>query len=408
MGTSIAPKPNAKTFEEEDTYILFALRAEQLKDYKSASKFFKILYKKSNKKEYFHKEMQTSLILGENENVILKIDKFLEKNSNDYLSMRMKIIALIQLEKLELAKENAINLVLLSQESEDYILVSDIYIKQKRFNTAVKYLEAAYTKNYSEKILDKIAIILYLNLQRKKDAIAQLETHLMIHGNSKRICNRLLGFYSNDNNIDGLLSTYLRLYKIDKEPEIAKRIIQIYGFKQEHIQLMNFLEESKSDDKILLDIYTSLKNYKKASKLAESLYLKTGEVYYLGQSAIFQYESSDDKNNNILLLEVIDKLKRVVELDKSPLYLNYLGYLMIDHDINIDEGIDYVHKALATDPNSVFYLDSLAWGYYKQDKCEEANILMKKIRKLEDGDEPEVIDHEKKIDECLKIKKGKK
>jgi len=45
-------KPNEKAFEEEDAYILFALRAQELKEFSSASSIFNTLYEKSNKKEY--------------------------------------------------------------------------------------------------------------------------------------------------------------------------------------------------------------------------------------------------------------------------------------------------------------------------------------------------------------------
>ena len=50
---SYSVKPNVKVFEQEDSYILFALRAEQLRDYKSASELFNSLYEKADKKSIF-------------------------------------------------------------------------------------------------------------------------------------------------------------------------------------------------------------------------------------------------------------------------------------------------------------------------------------------------------------------
>ena len=43
-------KPNQKAFEEEDAYILFALRAEQINENRAASSIFNTLYEKSQKK----------------------------------------------------------------------------------------------------------------------------------------------------------------------------------------------------------------------------------------------------------------------------------------------------------------------------------------------------------------------
>lgn len=409
MGVGVTPAKNTgkKVFEEEDTYIMFALRAEQLHEYSAAASMFTTLYEKSDIKEYLYRSLQNDLAAKHNKKVVSKVDAILDEKFNDFVLIRIKIIALIQLQELESAKENALKLVSLSNEVDDYILVSDIYIKQKKYDTAIKYLESAYTQNYSEKILDKMSIVLYINLQRKKDAIAQLETHSMVHGCSKLICSRLISFYSNENNIDGLLSTYLRLYAIDSSDEVSKRIIQIYGYQKEHIKLMNFLEESKSDNKILLELYISLKNYKKAYPLAYKLYQESGEINYLGQSAIFEYESSLDKESKEMLERVTSRLKSVVSVEEIPLYLNYLGYLLIDHTLDIKLGMEYVQKALKVDSNSAYYLDSLAWGYYKLGQCKKANTLIQKVLKLKGGDEAEVISHAKSIKKCIKNKKGK-
>mgnify|MGYP003497096864 CR=1 FL=1 len=49
-----------------------------------------------------------------------------------------------------------------------------------------------------------------------------------------------------------------------------------------------FLEESKVDDELLLQLYTQTKSYKKASALAKRLYEDSGDLIFLGQSAIFK------------------------------------------------------------------------------------------------------------------------
>ena len=294
-------KPNEKAFEEEDAYILFALRAEQVHEYKAASQIFTTLYEKSEKKEYLYRSLENDLIAKEYEEVIKIVDEITNGSFDDYILIRVKVVALIELQKLEEARILAIELVEKSNAVNDYLLVSDVYIKQQEYDTALKYLESAYIKNYNEKILDKMSIVLYVNLQRKKDAIAQLETHTRVHGCSRLICHRLIGFYSNENNVDGLLSVYLRLYSIDKSEEIANKIIQIYSYKKDYIKLMNFLESSKSDDKALFELYSFTKNYNKAYLLADDMYAKTGDINYLGQSAIYEYESANDKNDKKLL-----------------------------------------------------------------------------------------------------------
>jgi hypothetical protein len=50
----------------------------------------------------------------------------------------------------------------------------------------------------------------------------------------------------------------------------------------------------------------------------------------------------------------------------------------------------------------------LAWGYYKQGKCEQALKLMKTVRTNLGKEDPEVTAHLKAIKQCIKQKKGKK
>ena len=401
-------KPNEKAFAKEDAYILFALRAEQLYEYKAASSIFNTLYEKSYKKEYLYRSLQNDLLAKEYEEVIKIVDETSNGSFDDYILIRVKIVALLELYKLDEAKVLATQLVEKSNAVNDYLLVSDVYIKRQEYDIALKYLESAYIKDYNEKILDKMSIVLYVNLQRKKDAIAQLETHTRVHGCSRLICHRLIGFYSNENNVDGLLSVYLRLYSIDRSEEIADKIIQIYSYKKDYLKLMDFLEESKSDNKALFELYSFTKNYNKAYLLADEMYSKTGDINYLGQSAIYEYESANDKNDKKLLQSVVDKLQKVIQVDSNPLYLNYLGYVLIDHNIDVKGGMKHIEKVLLTRPNSSFYLDSLAWGYYKLGKCKKAKEIMNRVVKLEGGDDPEVKKHVRIIDKCLKNTKAKK
>ena len=403
------PKPYEKVFDQEDLYILFALEAERIHDYNSAEKLFTTLYEKSHKKEYLYRAVQNELRLKKYENVIARVDKYLQGGLKDAELMRLKVIALTKLSRLKEAKKLALEVASITQKPHDYIMVSNLYAQQKEYDLALKYLEGAYVKEYNEEILDKMAIILYVNLGRKKDAIAQLESHARIHGCSERICMRLVSFYSDENNIDGLLSVYKRMYAKFKSDAIARKIIQIYTYKREYFKLIDFLEENNIDDALLFEVYAGVKDYKKASSVALKLYEETADINYLGQSALYKYEAFGKKITKKDLQDVIEKLQKVIK--KKPdetLYLNYLGYILIDHGIDVKKGMDYVQKALKIEPNSAYYLDSLAWGYYKLGNCKRADEIIQKVVALGEGDQPEVKEHIEMIKKCLQnSKKGK-
>ncbi len=57
---------------------------------------------------------------------------------------------------------------------------------------------------------------------------------------------------------------------------------------------------------------------------------------------------------------------------ENPVILNYIGYLWLIQDKHIDKSVEMVEKAVAAMPDNPNFLDSLAWGYYKQGRFSEA------------------------------------
>ncbi|OQX57819.1 MAG: hypothetical protein B5M52_06640 [Helicobacteraceae bacterium 4484_230] len=399
------PKPNEKVFEQEDMLIMFALDAELRKHFDAAAEYFNILYEKSSRKEYRDRYYTNMLRAKRYEDVEKRIKTVLkekEDEDNDIQLRRYLVAALVGEKKLEEAKPIAIDIAAKTKESRDYVVVSDIYVRQERFDTALKYLESAYLIDYNELILDKMAVVMFVNLQRKEEAIAQLESHSRLHGCSKVICGRLVGFYSAQNDMDGLLNTYKRYYSEFHDSETAKAIIYIYSYRKDFVSLLQFLEETGENDDLLLKLYTNAKSYDKAIALADKLYKSEGDIVYLGQSAIFEFEGAKDKSDKAMLKSVISKLKKVVSEYDDALYENYLGYIMIDNGIDVKEGLIYVQRALKKEPDSPYYLDSLAWGYYKLKECKKADELMKRVVDDIGMEDEEVSKHVKAIGECLK------
>ena len=66
--------------------------------------------------------------------------------------------------------------------------------------------------------------------------------------------------------------------------------------------------------------------------------------------------------------------------------------------------MEYIEEALKLEPNSAYYLDSWAWGYYKLGSCEKAKEIMKEVKKLGGTENDEVKNHIDMIDKCIKDK----
>ena len=71
---------------------------------------------------------------------------------------------------------------------------------------------------------------------------------------------------------------------------------------------------------------------------------------------------------------------------------NYLGYMLVESDGNLDEAIDLIKRALKIDPENGAYIDSLGWAYFKKGMVVEALRELERAVELE-PDEPEIKEH---------------
>jgi tetratricopeptide (TPR) repeat protein len=65
------------------------------------------------------------------------------------------------------------------------------------------------------------------------------------------------------------------------------------------------------------------------------------------------------------------------EPDNAPA-LNYLGYMLADRGVRLEESVGYLKKALEIDPDNGSYLDSLGWAYFKGNKLDLADDNLKR------------------------------
>jgi Tfp pilus assembly protein PilF len=90
--------------------------------------------------------------------------------------------------------------------------------------------------------------------------------------------------------------------------------------------------------------------------------------------------------------EAVKYLKQAIAL--KPDYhqaLNYLGYLYVDWNTNLDEAGRLIDKALALDPGNGAYIDSHGWLLYRRGKYKEAAVdLEKAVSFVQD---PVIYDH---------------
>ena len=86
-------------------------------------------------------------------------------------------------------------------------------------------------------------------------------------------------------------------------------------------------------------------------------------------------------------------MMRAIELDPhNDVALNYLGFMLVEQGVRMDEAIAYIRRALVKEPDNGAYLDSLGWAFFKKkDYAQAEKLLEQAVAAMKD--EPEIHEH---------------
>jgi tetratricopeptide (TPR) repeat protein len=153
------------------------------------------------------------------------------------------------------------------------------------------------------------------------------------------------------------------------------------------------LMDGKNDREIYLslaDIYEKAKNFTEMGKVldaAENLSQSSEEK----QNVSFRRGAMFERMKNYSAAEA--EFRKVLAISpENDAALNYLGYMLADRNIRLEEAREMISKAVAHEPNSGAYLDSLGWVYFRLNKFPEAEDKLREALRYMSRD-PTVHDH---------------
>jgi tetratricopeptide (TPR) repeat protein len=387
-------KSSIKHIDNEDELIMRAIWYEQQGDFKKSNAIYNKLYNETHNKEYLLKESTTALYIGEKLKNISELKAYAEQEPENIKLQRVLLSSLLTEKRYEEAKKVAQELITKSNQPIDYELAANPYIYTSDYKKAIDLLSEAYKKTYNEDILIKISTLLATYMRDFPSAIERLEEHRLNRGCGEKICLELLDIYSQENDVDKVIDIYKALYNETKNEIYAEKLIDAYLFKKEYSKAIDFLKNQYDNKELLYALYIEKKDYKEALSLAQTLLKETNDPKWYAESAMALFESSKDKDNKAMLDEVVVLFdKAIAKGVENSIYLNYYGYTLIDKEIDVPKGIMIIKKSLQMEPENTYYLDSLAWGYYKLGECNEAYTIMKKVIDIEGLKEKELIEH---------------
>src|SRR2546422_8984615 len=123
----------------------------------------------------------------------------------------------------------------------------------------------------------------------------------------------------------------------------------------------------------MVGVYQRVKKYGEAQNLlntAAARFPNEEQVYFLQGSLYEKQRKYNDAEK---------AFRKALDLQKDdPAVLNYLGFMLADRGIRLQEAETMVQKAVQADPTNGAYLDSLGWAYFKQNRLDRAEESLKK------------------------------
>jgi len=270
-----------------------------------------------------------------------------------------------------------------------------------RVNDIVKKTEKANGR-YSESDKQNRSVFLVHQAQidellgRYDDEIAAWKDLKTIKpSNDGRIDRSIVDAYRTSKNLDKALAYCEQALK--ESPNAAPLhlahadMIAEKGHVDEGIKELQQLTKGTDQDLEVLstmaNIYQRAKKFDEAQNIADQIV----KQFPNESSAYFQQGAIYEKQKKYT--EAERAFRKALDIEKdNPAVLNYLGYMLADRGVKLDEAVAMIEKALTQDPNNGAYLDSLGWAYFRQNKLDLAEQYLTKALKFA-GADATVNDH---------------
>jgi len=139
----------------------------------------------------------------------------------------------------------------------------------------------------------------------------------------------------------------------------------------------------------LANIYTRLRRWQDASDAidqADQLSTKKDDKFLIAflRGTLYERQKLYDQAET--------EFRKALALDpNNSMTLNYLGYMLADHGMKLDEALGMIKKAVELDPQNYAYLDSLGWVYFK---LGQYNLAETDLRKAVERDSTDGTVHD--------------
>ena len=344
------------------------------------------------------------------ESTLIKAQKLDSKDSNFWLSLVELTIQLYSSNQDSFPAQREAALEPLLKKAADYAnndgtiyaKIADDYVLIDQVASAIPfYLRTLELNKDNADVRYKLAQS-FLKTGQRDQAIRSLEEILKANPLKFEIYEFLARLYEEAGNKERALANYEQaLLLAPNQPENYLHTAGVELELKQYDRAISILEEARRRFPIPQITYSlaialsTAKRYSDALPIFEAALqeAKSTQEELLDGSFYFNYGATSEQAG--LVDKAATLLKKSIELDpsKAAQAYNYLGFMWVDRNMNLDEAGSMIKKALEIDPENGAYLDSLGWYYFKKGDFGRALTELLHAADLINPPDPVVYEH---------------
>jgi len=393
----------------ENTLIALATAYEQTRDYKSAAAVLQKALTNSDSARLRKALAQDLFFSGQNDEALALYQQLAAEDARDG-NLRLRMSEIYRSKRDFAKSREELNRAKALEPDNLEVLYADVDLLQAEGKTdqaitSLKNLVQQTTRrNYSPAdarshaaLLDKLGI-LYRDAGQHQQAVETFrQIGSLVPEEAPRAAVQIIDTYRAAKDYDNATresDAALKKYPAERMVVLAHAsLLTEKGKTDEAVSEVRGLLKGEHDRETLLavaQIYEKAKRYgDEAKTLDEAEKLSTTndekETIAFLRGAMYERQKKYDTSEA--------EFRKVLALNpQNSGAMNYLGYMLANRGLKLQEASQLIEKALEIEPGNGAYLDSLGWVYYQQGKLTEAEPpLLQAIDKI--GDDPTVHDH---------------
>lgn len=253
------------------------------------------------------------------------------------------------------------------------------------------YREAAESTGRLDMAIAKIL----LRLDKLDEAITVLEQ--LGQGELSSEANYLLGliYYQDKHRQEALGYLQHVAPGTDEYPDAVYLQVRIYRDLGMQAKAMELLLATTDNPVAQHPLFYALLSsmYQEQERVEEAMASITAGTALFPDSEQLHFEHALLLERSGLQSRAVAVMQRVLELSPDhPEALNYIGYTWADQNINLDQALQYILRAVQLKPDNGFIRDSLGWVHFRRGEYDEALEELRLAIQLEPTD-PNIYDH---------------